>query len=168
AEISRALLVEQLKLDQQLAIIADLVGAGREMSVPEQRHLLLQRTVGGHHAVRPPSRHAASLKRGGAQPVEEAVDDRLHPARTAGLHLHADGFARRLGLARRRRTARREYLQARVVNAGMLERREVDVLYGLVIDHPPHGFDRRQGSQSVDILGRTTESGATEQMLRAR
>ena len=39
--------MEQLELDQHFAIVADLVGAGGEMSVPEQRHLLLQGTIGG-------------------------------------------------------------------------------------------------------------------------
>ena len=37
-----AFLLEQLELDEHLAIVADLVGAGGEVSVPEQRHLLLQ------------------------------------------------------------------------------------------------------------------------------
>src|SRR4029077_17622166 len=45
AEISSAFLMEQLELDQHFAIVADLVGAGGEMSVPEQRHLLLQGTI---------------------------------------------------------------------------------------------------------------------------
>src|SRR5262249_55809319 len=98
----------------------------------------------------------------------EAVDDRLHPARPARLHPYTDGFARRLGLARRRRAARREYLQRRVIDAGMLERRGSDVLYGFVIHDPQYGSDGRQCGQTVIVFGRTAESGAIEQMLRAR
>ena len=110
---------------------------------------------------------SGEFKRGGAQPKEELVDDRLHPARPARLHPHPNGFARCLGLARRRRTARRKHLQRRVIDAGMLERRKIAILDLLVVYDSPHGFDRRQCGQTVDVFGRTAESGSIEQMLRA-
>ena len=136
------------------------------MSVPEQRHLLLQRVIGGDHAVRPPCRHPAGLERGGAQPEEEPVDDRLHAARPAGLHPHPDGFACGLGLAGRRRPARRKHLQGRVVDAGMLERRESASPFVFVVHQPLYGCGRHHRGQMVDVLRRAAESGAIEQMPR--
>ena len=47
----------------------------------------------------------------------------------------------------------------------MLERREIAILDLLVVYDPPYGFDRRQCGQTVDVLGRTAESGSIEQML---
>jgi hypothetical protein len=49
----------------------------------------------------------------------------------------------------------------------MLEGGEIAILDLLVVYDPPYGFDRRQCGQTVDVLGRTAESGSIEQMLGA-
>ena len=61
-------------------VVADLVLGGGEVPVPEQRHLLFERSVGIEHPLGPPIANAASLQLGGAQPVEEAIGNRLHVA----------------------------------------------------------------------------------------
>ena len=109
---------------------------------------------------------SGEFKRGGAQPKEESVDDRLHSARPARLHPHPNGFARCLGLARRRRTARRKHLQRRVIDAGMLERRESASPFVFVVHQPLYGCGRHHRGQMVDDLRRAAESGAIEQMPR--
>ncbi len=85
AEAAGRVSMEQRELLLHLAIVADLLLAGREMAVPEQRHLLFQRPVGRDHAVGPPMRQATGLQHGGAQPIEEAIDHRLQAALACGL-----------------------------------------------------------------------------------
>ena len=49
---------QQIELYLHLAVVADFVGTGREMPVPEERPLLLQWLFGEQHAFRPPVRDA--------------------------------------------------------------------------------------------------------------
>ena len=93
AEVAGAVAVEQVELQQHLAVVAHLLLAGGEVAVPEQRHLLFQRPVRVEHAVGPPVGGAVGLEPARAQPVEELVHHRLHAAIAAGLDLHAQRLA---------------------------------------------------------------------------
>ncbi len=167
AEAAGRTAMEQRELLLHLAIVADLLLAGCEMAVPEQRHLLLQRPVGRDHAVGPPMREATGLEHGGAQPIEEAIDHRLQAALACRLDAHAHRLAGLLRALGRGHAAHREVAQARVPDVGALERSEVVVRNRVIIDQ---GGDSRlwaHGREPSDIFGRAAEAGALQQMRGA-
>ena len=155
--------MEQRELLLHLAVVADLLLAGGEMAVPEQRHLLFERALGRDHAVGPPVGEPARLEVGRAQPVEEAVDHRLQPAVALGLDLDAERLAGALGAPGRGGAARREIAQAGVPHAGRVERREV-VGHGLVVDEMGDRLRRRHRRKPRDLLRGAAEAGALQEM----
>ena len=78
AEIAEPLLMEQLELAEQLAVVADLGFVDGEVAVPEQRHLFLKRAGRRQHAIGPPIGRAVGFENTRAKPVEEFIDDRLN------------------------------------------------------------------------------------------
>jgi len=134
------------------------------MAVPEQRHLLLQRRIAGHHAVGPPVGDAVGFQHAGTQPVEELVDDGLQRAIAAGLDLHAQGLTGGLCHLGHRRTAGRERFQPRVVNAGMIEGRKMTVVNALEVDQVAHGAGDAHGFQRLNLLRRAAEASALQQV----
>ena len=155
--------MEERELLLHLAVVADLLLAGREMAVPEQRHLLFERALGRDHAVGPPVAEPASFEVRRAQPVEEAVDHRLEPPLALGLDLYAQRLAGLLGTAGRGGTARREIAQARIPYAGRIERREI-VGDGLVVDQTGDRLGGRHRRKSRDLLRRAAEAGTLQEM----
>jgi hypothetical protein len=163
-EISCGMLLEQRDLSKHLAIVANLVLARREMAVPEQRKLFLQWTVRRDHAVRPPVRNAARLQHAGAQPEEEAIGDRLQASRSVGLGVNAHRRACLLREARRGRAGRRKRRQRRIVDARMIERRQVTVVDRLEVDERRDRLLRRHCDQSRHVLRGTAEARAVQEM----
>ena len=163
-EIAGALRVEQLQLVEQLAVVAHLALVHGEMPMPEQRHLLLQRRIAGHHAVGPPVGHAVGFEHAGAQPVEELVDDGLQRAVAAGFDLHAQGLARGLGHLGHRWTAGGKRFQPRVVNAGVVEGLKMAVVDILEMHQVAHGAGDAHGFQRLNLLRRSAKTGALQQV----
>jgi hypothetical protein len=61
AEVAGCMVLEERDLLEHLAVVADLVLVRREVAVPQQRHLLLERMRGGSIGS-PPLAHAARLE----------------------------------------------------------------------------------------------------------
>src|SRR5262245_30613153 len=94
AEPSRCPLAEHLVLPHHHAVVADLVLAGGEVTVPEERQLFLERPLAREHAVRPPETEPLRLDRVRIEAVEELVDDALESAlRARRQYLLAEPFA---------------------------------------------------------------------------
>ena len=136
------------------------------MAMPEERHLLLKRMVRPHHPVGPPVGNPVRLEHAGAQPVEELVDDRLKSSVAGRFDLNTEGLAFLLGQIGHGGPAGREGFQARIVDAGMVERREVAVVDVLEMDESPDRFHRGQSCQRVDFLGCAAEARPLQQMGR--
>jgi len=62
AQVAGRVPLEQLDLLAHLAVVAHLVFVRREMPVPQQRHLLLERMRRLQHPVRPPIAQAPGLE----------------------------------------------------------------------------------------------------------
>ena len=164
AEVPRPVPVEEVELQQHLAIVAHLVLIRREVAVPEERHLLFQRPVRRQHPVGPPVGGAIRLEPARPEPVEELVGDGLQPPVALRLDLHPEGLACLAGQIRRRRAARWERLQAGVMDTGMLERREMAVVGGPIVHEPAHRSVRRHAGEALDLLRRPAEAGSLEEM----
>ena len=167
AETAGGEALKQRELAEHLAIVANLVAAGGEVAVPEQRHLLFERPVGRDHAVRPPVGDPPRLQRARAQPEEEPVGDRLQPARPRRLHRDPHGHAGLRGEARGGGPGRREGGQRRVVDAGGLERLEVTVVDRVIVDQRRHRRGGGHAREPSDRLRRSAEAGAVEQVAGA-
>ncbi len=165
AEVARRVPLERLDLDQHLAVVADLALGRREVPVPEEGHLLLERPVGVEHALGPPVADAAGLEQGRAQPVEEAVGHRLGMAvDLVGLDPHPHALAVPQPEVGGGGSARREVEQALVPEPRVLERREVAVRGVVVVDERPHRLLRAQSGELGDLLGRAPEPGPAQQV----
>ena len=118
AEVAGCVRPEHQILPEHHAVVAHLVLAGREVAVPEQRELLLERPPGRQHPVRPPQAKALCFDAVGDQAVEELVHHRLEPALgTRRQHLLAQTLP---ALARQThgfRTARRKRIHAGIPDA---------------------------------------------------
>ncbi len=164
AEIAGRLAVQQGKLLLHLAIVADLFLAGGEMAVPEQGHLLFQRMVGRDHAVGPPKRKTPRLEHRRAQPIEEAVDDRLQAPLARRLHARAQRLAVFLGALGRRNAARRKVLERGIPYARLIERLEVIVGDGAIVDEVRNRIRGLHRGELRDLLRRAAEAGTFEQV----
>ena len=153
AKVAGTHFVEHFDFAKQFAIVPDLAFVDRVVSVPEQRHLFLKRTVAGDHAVSPPIGHSIGFEQAGAEPVEELVDDRLQPPIPCWLHLDSKGLSGFLGQIRRGGTAGREGFDTWIVDAGMVEPGEVAVVDVLEIDHGAHDLARRRRGQLRYLFG---------------
>ena len=125
-----------------------------------------QRPRAREHAVRPPIGDAVGFERAGAQPVEKFVDHRLQPPVAGRLDLDAERFAVLLGLVGNRGTAGRKGLEARIVDAGMIERRQLAGVGAFEADQARHGLRGRHFRERVDFVRRAAEAGAFQQMRR--
>ena len=126
AEVARRVRAEHLVLPEHHPVVAHLVLAGREVAVPEERELLLERPRRRQHAVRPPQAEPLRFDAVGGQAVEELVDDRLEPAlRALRQHLLAEPLAALARDAHRLGPARRERIHARIPDARLVERLQV-------------------------------------------
>ena len=168
AEVAQALILEQLKLVQHLAVVAHLVFIGGEVAVPEQRHLLLQRARRGEHAVCPPVGDAVGFELAGAQPVEKLVHHRLHATVATVLHADTDHLAPVAGGIGGGGPAGGERVQPLLEYAGMIEWRQVGRGRAFEIHQATHRLGGRQAGECVDVVRRAAEAGTFEQMRGAR
>ena len=164
AEVARSLVLEQLQLVEQLAIVADLGFVDGEVAVPEQRHLFAQRLRTGQHPIRPPIRDAVGFERAGAQPVEKFVDHGLQPAVAVGLHFDAERFAVLLGLVGDGGAAGRKRLEARIVNARVIEGRQLAGVGSFEANQASDGLRGRQFCERLDFVRSSAEAGALQQV----
>ncbi len=168
AEVPGRVTLEHLDLEQHLAVVADLALGGGEVPVPEQRHLFFERPAGVEHPLGPPVADAAGLQRGRAQPVEEAIGDRLYVAvDMLGLDAHAHALAaldRQVGGGR---PARREGDQRLVPEARMHEGLQVVVRDVVVVHEGTDGLLGSHVGQLPDLLRRAGETGSAQQMRGA-
>ena len=168
AEVAGRVPLERVDLEQHLAVVADLALGRREVPVPEQGHLLFERPVGVEHALGPPVADAAGLEEGRAQPVEEAVGDRLGVAvDVVGLDPHPHALAVPQPELGGGGPAGREVQQPLVPEPRVLERREVAVGGVVVVDQRPHRLLGAQGGERGDLLGRAPEPGPAQQVRGA-
>lgn len=168
SEIAGALDLEQIKLALHLAVVAHFFFVVGKVPMPKQRHLFLQRRGRGQHAVGPPVGQAIRVQATGAQPVKKLVHHRLHAAVACGIDLDAQSLARGLGLVCHSRAAGGEWLQAGVVNAGFIKRREmaVGICRGRA-GHVHYRFDRRirpHRGVARNVIRRAAKAGALQQM----
>ena len=167
AEISRRARAKHLVLPEHHPVVAHLVRAGREVAVPEQRELLLERPPGRHHAVRPPETKALRLDAVRGQAVEELVDDGLEPAlRAFREHFFAEPLAALAGNSHRLRPARRERIHAGIPDDRLVEGFQA-ARDGLVVDQLADDPLGRQGRETRDFLGRGAKTGALDEMRGA-
>ncbi len=157
--------LERLDLKEHLAVVADLAFGGREVAVPEQRHLLFERPVRVEHPLGPPVADAAGLQPGRPQPVEEAIGHRLHVT-IDKLGLQPDAHARPAPLRHLGGgwPARREVHQRFVPQPGVLERQHVVVQDVVVVHQRPHRLLGRHVRELLDLLGRAAEPGPFEEV----
>ena len=91
------------------------------------------------------------------------VNYRLQSAVAAWLDFDADGFAVLSCQISGGRSRWRERLNAGIVHAGMIEIRKT-IGNALEVDEMSDSLVRRHRSKFCDVLGRTTETGAFEQV----
>src|SRR2546426_853035 len=163
-EVARPLRLENLKFFQQLPVIPDLGFVNSEMTVPEECHLLLERTVCPNHAVGPPVANTVGLEHAGAKPVEELVHDRLKTPVAAGLDLDTKGLTLCLSQIGNGRPAWRKGFQAGIVNTRLVEGQQLAVVNVLEMDQPPDRFCGSQFCQCADLLRRAAEARALQEM----
>ena len=166
AEVTGAPRAKQLVLLEHLAIVPDFFLAGGEMAMPEQRHFFLERAIGRQHAIGPPVGNAICLQSACPQPVEEFIRHWLQPAIARRFYLDSHRFAGFLGQVGGGRARSRKGFQASIVDAGMIERRQV-IRDALVINQPPDSRLRRHCRELRDFRRRSAEAGALQQMRRA-
>jgi len=167
AEAAGRVRPEHLVLLEHHPVVADLVLTGREMAVPEERQLLLERTPARQHPVRPPQAETLGLDVVGGQAVEELVDDPLEPALGAGRQdFHAERLAVGPGEANRLGSTRRKRIHAGIPDARFVERRQAAV-DRLVLDQRFDHLLRRHRRQPRDFLGWRAESGTLDEMRGA-
>ena len=164
AEIPVGVFAEEIILLEQLAVVAHLRVRGRKVAVPEQRQLFLERARGDQHPLRPPLAGAPHFEQVRPQPIEEAVDDRLQRPVAAGFDAHAHRLAVGARDADRFDAALGKRIEARVEDAGLLERRHVAVVHALIFDQVAHRGLGRHRRQPVDLLRRTAEAGPLQQV----
>ena len=164
AEIARAPGLKKLELVEQLAIVADLVLIVGEVAVPEQRHLLLQRRIGGEHPVCPPVSDAIGLKHAGPQPIEELVGDRLKRPVAGCLCADPQRLARFLRAIGSCGPAFGERLEPGLVYAGVIEWLKVFVVGFAKINQAADSLTSAYRGQPCNLFRRSTEAGACQQM----
>ena len=168
AEVARRVPLERVDLHEHLAVVAHLVLGGGEVSVPEERHLLLERPVGVEHPLGPPVADPAGLEPARAQPVEEPVGDRLSvPVDVVGLDPHPHALPVPHPQLGGGGAARRKIEQPLVPEPGVLERRQVVVGDLVVVDE---GADRLLGGhlgELPDVLRGAAEARTAQQVLGA-
>ena len=119
---------------------------------------------GDQHALRPPLTCAAHFEQIRAQPIEEAVDDRLQRPVPAGFDPHAHRLAVGARDTHRVDAALGKRIQTGVEDAGLLERRHVTVVHPVILDQVAHRGVGRQTRQVVDLLRRAAEAGSLQQV----
>ena len=112
-------------------------------------------------------RKAASLQDRSAQPVKEAIDDRLQTALAGRFHPHPHGLAEFLRPVGGGGTAHRKVAQARVPDAGVLEWREVVVTDAAIVQERCNRLLRFHLRQARDLLRCAAKTGALEEMASA-
>ena len=150
-----------------LAVVADFVLVGREVAVPQQRHLLLERVRRLHHPVRPPVPQPARFEHRRAQPVEEAIGDRLY--RTVAGRFGIDAH-RRAGLQRAVRrfgAAFRKSVQRRIPEPGLDERLHLRIRDGLVVDKRADRALEAKVCKLLDLCRRPAEPRVSQQVRGA-
>ena len=163
-EIAGAVVFVELQFGEELAVVADLGLVGGVMTVPEERHLFLERARAGEHAVGPPIGHAVGFENAGAEPVEKFVDDGLEAAVAGGLDLDAERFTVLLGHIGDGWAAGRKRFEAGIANAGFIEGGHVADVGAFVADQARDGLRRRHLGERVNLSRRASESGAFQQV----
>ena len=167
AQVARGAPLEQIDLLHHLAVVADLVLVGREVAVPQQRHLLLERMRRLHHPVRPPVPQPARFEHRRPQPVEEAIGDRLH--RTVACRLDVDAH-RGAGLQRaicRFGPALGEPVQCRIPETGFDKRLHLRIRDALVVHERADGPLEAKVGELLDFGGRAAEPRMRQQVRGA-
>ena len=116
----------------------------------------------------PPVVDAVAFEHARAQPVEEAVDDRLQRAAAGRLDLHAERLAARLRQVGGLRAARRERVDAGVGDVRGLERPHGRVGDAFGMHQAGDRGARAERERALDLLRACAEAGALEQVRGAR
>ena len=166
AQVARGLRAKHLVLPEHHPVVANLVLTGREVAVPEERQLLLERPAGGEHPVRPPKAQTLRFNRVGCQAVEELVDDGLEPALgSLGSHLLSEALTALAGNAHGLCAAGREGIHAGIPDAGLVEGLQI-ALDRFEIDEGVDRLPRRHRGEAPDLLRRSAKSRAFEEVGR--
>ena len=149
---------------QHHSVVAHLVLAGGEVTVPEQSELLLEGPLTDEHAIRPPQTETLRFDLVGGEAVEELVHRRLKSTLRAGReHLLAEALAVLACDANRFRTTGWKRIHARIPDHRLVERLQ-GVGHGLVVDEAIDGLLRRHRRYARDLLWRCTEAGTLDEM----
>jgi hypothetical protein len=148
-----------LILPEHHPVVAHLVLAGGEVTVPEKRELLLEGALARQHPVGPPEAEPLRLDVVGGQAVEELVDDRLEAARRPFWeHFFAESLAMLARNPHGLGTAWRKWIHARVPDCRLVERWLTAIVNRVVVDQSVDGALRRHRSEPLDLFGRRAEA----------
>ena len=139
---------------QHHPVVAHLVLAGGEVTMPEQGELLFEGPLTDEHAIGPPQSETLRFDLVGRKAVEELVDHGLQPTLRADWeHLLAEAFAVFARDANRFGTARRKRIHAGIPDHRFVERLQ-RVGDRLVVDQMVDGLLRRHGRHTNDLVRR--------------
>ncbi len=116
------------------------------------------------HAIRPPIGDAVGFERAGAQPIEKFVDHRLQAPAAVRLHFDAERLAGLLGLIGNGGAAGRKRLEPGIVNARVIEGRQVAGIGAFEANQASDRLRGRQFRERLDLVRSSTEAGAFQQV----